>query len=108
MASPMPAPVSAYFAAANAHDADRIAACFAENAVVHDERGDIVGREAIRAWADATGRKYRHTAEIVSVEESGGGTIVTARIEGDFPGSPIHLRFSFNLANGAIGGLEIG
>ena len=79
MASLMPAPLDGYFAAVNAHDADGIAACFADDAIVRDEGGDIVGCEAIRAWADATGRKYRHTVDTMSVDESADRTIVTAR-----------------------------
>lgn len=108
MDSLMPAPLGAYFPAVNAHDADRIAACFAEDAVVHDERPDRVGREAIRAWADETGRRYRHTAKVLSVEAAADRSVVTARVTGDFPGSPIELRYVFTLANGLIRGLEIG
>ena len=108
MSPTLPPPLDAYFHAVNAHDADRIAACFAPDAVVHDERQDQVGREAIRAWADETGRRYRHTAEVLSVEAGADRTVVTARVTGDFPGSPIELRYLFTLAGGLVHGLEIG
>jgi ketosteroid isomerase-like protein len=104
----LPPPLGEYFAAANTHDADRAAAVFAADAAVHDERQDIVGREAIRTWVDETGRKYRHTAEVVSVEARADWTLVTAQVTGDFPGSPARLRYAFRLVNGTISRLEIG
>ena len=108
MSIALPPPLDTYFAAVNAHDADRIALCFGPDAVVHDEREDRIGRVAIRAWADETGRRYRHTAEVLSVEAGADRTVVTARVAGDFPGSPIELRYLFTLAGGLVHGLEIG
>ena len=64
----LPKSLTEYFAAANTDDADRVAACFAEDAVVRDEGRDIHGRRAIRAWAEETRRKYRFHAEVKSVE----------------------------------------
>jgi ketosteroid isomerase-like protein len=103
----LPVPLGDYFAAANVHDADRVAACFAENAVVHDEGRDRQGRDSIRAWADETGRKYRHTAQVLAVETSPERAVVAARVAGEFPGSPIELRYRFALAGGKIVGLKI-
>ena len=104
----LPPPLDEYFRAANAHDADLVAACFAQDAVVHDERQEKVGREAIRAWADETGRRYRHTSEVLSVETSGLKTMVRAKVTGDFPGSPTELTFAFTIENGLVSRLEIG
>jgi ketosteroid isomerase-like protein len=104
----LPEPLGEYFAAANAHDPDRIAACFTEDAVVRDEGGDIRGRKAVHAWADETGRKYRFKADVVAVEAAPDRTVVTAHVTGDFPGSPIDLRYRFKLVDRQIAGLEIG
>jgi ketosteroid isomerase-like protein len=104
----LPEPLSEYFAAANAEDADRVAACFAANAVVRDEGRDIRGRDAIRTWAEETSRKYHHRADAAAVEEVADRTVVTAHVAGDFPGSPIDLRYRFELAGTQIAGLEIG
>jgi ketosteroid isomerase-like protein len=49
-------PISTYFDAKNAHDADRVAALFTEDGRVHDERHDHRGRAAIRDWAEGTFR----------------------------------------------------
>jgi ketosteroid isomerase-like protein len=100
--------MSDYFAAANAHDADHVAACFAEDAVVRDEGRDIHGRNGVRAWAEDTSRKYQHRADVMSVEKTADRIVVTARVAGNFPGSPIDLRYRFKLAGRLIAGLEIG
>ena len=104
----LPDPIATYFAGANARDADRVASSFAENGVVHDEGGDHTGRTAIRGWAEETGRKYHFQAEVLHVAEAGDQTIVTARISGTFPGSPIDLTHRFKLVDGLIASLSIG
>ena len=104
----LPKPLAEYFAAANAGDADRVAACFAEGAVVRDEGGDIHGRDAIRAWAKETRRKYRYHAQVMTAEEAGDRTVVTAHLTGDFPGSPVDLHYRFKLVGPEITALEIG
>ena len=104
----LPGPLSDYFAAANALDPGRVAACFTADAVVHDEGRDLRGRDAIRAWAEETSRKHHHRTDASAVEETADRTVVTARVAGDFPGSPIDLRYRFRLAGRQIDGLEIG
>src|SRR4051794_9262338 len=91
----LPRSLAEYFAAANTDDADRVAACFAEDAIVHDEGRDIRGRDAVRAWAAEARRKYRFQAEVIGVEEAADRTVVTARLTGTFPGSPVDLRYRF-------------
>ena len=108
MRAKLPKSLAEYFAAANTDDADRVAACFAENAVVRDEGRDIRGRGAVRAWAEAARRKYRFHAEALTIEEAADRTVVTAHLTGDFPGSPVDLRYRFKLAGPEIIALEIG
>ncbi len=90
--------LATYFAAQNAHEIDGPVACFADDAVVHDEGEDIAGIDAIRAWKQATSAKYQVTAEPIESEPEGEHTIVVARVSGNFPGSPANLtyRFGFN------------
>ena len=104
----LPEPVGEYFAAANSRDPDRVAACFAENAIVRDEGREIRGRSAIRGWAEHSGRSYRYTATVTAVEETADRTVAIAHLAGDFPGSPIDLHYRFALAQGRIARLEIG
>ena len=104
----MPKTLAEYFAAANTDDADRVAACFAEDAVVRDEGRDIHGRAAVRAWAEEARRKYRFHAAVTSIEQAADRTVVTAHLTGDFPGNPVDLRYRFKLAGSEIIALEIG
>jgi ketosteroid isomerase-like protein len=103
----LPAPIAAYIAGSNAHDPDACAACFADDAVVRDEGRERQGTAAIRDWKEEVSKKYRPTVDVVDVTESGDQAIVTGRVAGDFPGSPVQLRYAFTLAGDKIVRLEI-
>lgn len=96
-----------YFEHANAFDAEAASAAFAPDAVVHDENHDHVGTDAIRDWLRDTMKRYAAQLQPESVTPAGNATVVTTRVSGTFPGSPIAMRFSFQLANGLIARLEI-
>lgn len=100
-------PVAAYIAAANAQDINAVTACFTQGAVVHDEKKDRQGVAAIRRWAEEVSEKYRPTVEVLGVAQLGSTTILTARVSGHFPGSPIALRYAFTLRGEKIERLEI-
>ena len=103
----LPPPIAAYFAAANAHDMDTVLRCFAAEAVVHDEGQEIRGAAAIRAWKEHTDQKYSPTATPTDMAEADGRSIVTATVSGNFPGSPLPLRYFFTLDKAGITALEI-
>lgn len=106
MSITLPEPIAAYFAA-DRHDADAVAACFSEDATVLDEGKTHIGRGAIRQWkADAT-TKFTYTVEPFAVAEDKDRVIVTGHVSGDFPGSPVDLRYAFALEEDLIAGLEI-
>lgn len=104
----VPAPIAGYFTAANSDDAARVAGYFSDDATLRDEGRTIRGPDAVRAWAEETRRKYRYRAEVVGIETVGDRIVVTAHLEGDFPGSPIDLRYRFKLVGSKIAALEIG
>lgn len=103
----MPAPIADYFRADGGKDAEAVVRCFAENAVVKDEGHTYVGREAIRAWKADSSKAYTYTVEPFSIATESGRTIITSHLVGDFPGSPVDLRYFFGLADGKIAELEI-
>ncbi len=100
-------PVANYIAAANAQDIDAVTACFSKTAVVHDEKQERRGIAAIREWAVEVSEKYHPTVEVLGVAERDGRTIVTGRVSGNFPGSPVELRYVFTVTGGRIDRLEI-
>lgn len=102
----LPKPIEDYFAA-DATDGAAIATCFTANAVVIDEKKTHTGREAIAAWKAEASAKYDYVAEPVAIDEQGDRVIVTAKVSGNFPGSPVDLRYAFALSGDAIARLEI-
>ncbi|ABC21143.1 nuclear transport factor 2 family protein [Rhodospirillum rubrum] len=106
MPIPLPGPVAAYFAADH-NDGDLVALCFTENAVVVDERQTHTGRDAIRAWQAEASAKVSYTVDPFAVSEEGGRTVVSGRVAGDFPGSPVDLRYAFVVDGDKIARLEI-
>ncbi len=103
----LPTPIAIYIASENRGDAEAFAKCFAEHAVVRDEGQTIEGLAAIKQWKAETKRKYQHTIEPLTAVQKDGRTIVTNRLSGNFPGSPIELRFIFGLEGEKIASLEI-
>ena len=103
----LPVPVAIYHAAENQGHTEIVAQCFAENAVVRDEGQTIEGLAAIKQWDVETKRKYQHTIEPLASAQKDGKTIVTNRLTGNFPGSPIELDFVFTLDGDKIASLEI-
>lgn len=103
----LPTPIAIYVAAENRGDTEALAQCFSENAVVRDENKTIEGLAAIRQWKAETSRKYQHTVAPLLCVERDGKTIVTNRLTGNFPGSPIELDFVFTLVGDKIASLEI-
>jgi len=107
MSIDLPTPIAVYIAAENRGDTEALAECFAEHAVVRDEGQTIEGLAAIKRWKAETRKKYQHTVEPLASAEKDGKTIVTSRLTGNFPGSPIELQFIFRLDGDKIVSLEI-
>src|SRR5256885_726675 len=95
MSIDLPKPVAAYIAAENEHDLEALARCFAEHAVIRDEGRAIEGLAAIKQWAAETNKKYQHTIEPLKCVQKDSKTVITNRLAGTFPGSPITLQFTF-------------
>ena len=102
----LPEPIAAYFAA-DSRDAEAVARSFTKNAVVKDEGLTHTGARAIAAWKTAASAKYRYTSEPFEVELKADLYIVSCRLTGNFPGSPVDLRYAFRLEHGKIAFLEI-
>ena len=102
----LPKPIAAYFSA-DKGDAKAVSQCFTENAVVKDEGHTHKGRPAIEKWKKDASAKYEYTSEPLACEEKDGKIVVTCHLVGNFPGSPIDLRFLFKLEGDKIASLEI-
>ena len=102
----LPTPVAAYFAA-DTTGAEAVAQCFIDGAVVIDEQQEYRGRTAIARWKAEASAKFRYSVERLGVHVSGDQTTVNGRVTGDFPGSPVELRYAFTLDSEKISRLAI-
>lgn len=107
MAVELPKAIEAYFAADRKGDADEVSKCFIETAFVKDEGKTYLGRDEIRNWKSGASRKYDYTVEPFDIAEDGHRTVVTSHLTGNFPGSPVDLRYFFVLDGDLIHDLEI-
>lgn len=103
----LPKAIEAYFEADRNGGPDAIAAAFTETGIVKDKGQTHRGREAIRAWMSDEAQQYSYTVEPFFIATENGKAQVTAHAVGDFPGSPIDLRFLFVLAGDKVAELEI-
>ncbi len=102
----LPEPVAAYFTA-DRLGGDAVARCFTRDAVVKDEGHTYNGVDAIKQWKTETSRKYTYACEPIRIEQKDGTTIVTCRLEGNFPGGKADLRFFFQMERGKIASLDV-
>jgi hypothetical protein len=86
----LPTTVARFIEASNARDLDRAVGCFALDAMVEDEGRTHRGAEEVRAWKRETEERFVYTFE-----------------PGNFPGSPVELKYDFTLAGDAITSLRI-
>jgi uncharacterized protein involved in tolerance to divalent cations len=102
----LPKPITAYFTT-DKGDSEAISQWFTENAVVKDEGQTYKGRAAIKQWKTTSSTKYEYTIKPFACEQKDGKTVVTSRLTGNFPGSPVSLRFFFRCEGDKIASLEI-
>ncbi|HSX85340.1 MAG TPA: nuclear transport factor 2 family protein [Cellvibrio sp.] len=102
----LPEPIAAYFEAEKL-DGSAVARCFTKEGVVKDEGKTYVGLAAIEAWKTAACAQYSYTTEPVAFDKQDRRSVVTGRVTGSFPGSPLDLQYIFTLECGKIASLEI-
>nr|CAD6437607.1 nuclear transport factor 2 family protein [Rhizobium sp. Q54] len=107
MAIKLPKAIAAYFTADKRGNAVEVSECFVETAFVKDEGQTYLGRDEIRDWKNKSSKKYDYTVEPFEITTEGRRTVVSSHVIGNFPGSPVELRYSFVLDSDLIEELEI-
>ena len=107
MSIELPKVIAAYFSADKTGNAQAISDCFTEDATVVDEGNSYTGRDAIRQWMANASTQYTYTVEPFDIAQDGARTVVTNHLVGNFPGSPVDLRYFFVLRGKKIAELEI-
>lgn len=103
----LPKVIADLVAAQNQFDAPMYAKCFSETAVVFDEGKTHHGRKAIEEWIDESNKKYKSVMKPLSIADDGKTTVLSAEVSGTFPGSPLVLKFHFEIKNGLIQSLKV-
>jgi hypothetical protein len=107
----LPAVVAEHIAAVNAFDTDRIVATFAPDAYVNDNRREIWGTAAIRAFVAKEFAGDHVTMEVREVIDHYGDIIVRARFDGTYDKAnlPEELVMSsyFSIRGGKIVSLAV-
>lgn len=93
--------------AQNSFDSIAYANCFSENAQVYDEGKTHNGKLDIQNWIEESNQKYRSVMKPLEYTENGTSSILTAECSGTFDGSPIILKFHFDIAGGKIQNLKV-
>jgi ketosteroid isomerase-like protein len=107
MSRDLPRLLAAFFTAENSGDAEALAACFSDNAVVRDEGRTIEGVPDIKQWMKDAKAKYQHTVEPIEARKHDGKTVVRAKVAGQFSSSPVSLDHIFEIVGDRISSLEI-
>lgn len=103
----LPKVVADLIKAQNEFDAVTYANLFSETAVVFDEGKTHKGRIEIEQWIDHSNKNYQSVMKPLEYTESSTTSILTAECSGKFPGSPITLKFHFDIADGQIQHLKV-
>ncbi|MDR0265144.1 MAG: nuclear transport factor 2 family protein [Sphingobacterium sp.] len=101
----LPKMITELVKAQNKFDSGAYANCFTENAVVFDEGKTHNGKTEIKNWIDKANKEYRAMMKPLDYNET--ENILSTEISGTFPGSPIVLKYHFQLSDGYIKSLRI-
>lgn len=93
--------------AQDSFDSVAYANCFSVVAEVHDEGKTHIGRKSIQQWITEANEKYKTVITPLKYEEIEQKGILIAEASGEFPGSPIVLKYNFNFQEGLIESLSI-
>lgn len=103
----LPKVVSDLVKAQNEFDSKAYADCFTETAIVHDEGKVHTGKTEIEHWIAESNENYRSTMKPLHFLENGASAVLSAEVSGTFPGSPLALKFHFEIIDGLIQSLKV-
>lgn len=88
-------------------DSTAYANCFSETAVVFDEGKTHNGRIEIERWIAHSNETYKSIMKPLAYDQAGDIGILSADVSGTFPGSPLTLKFHFEIHNELIQSLKV-
>lgn len=103
----LPNIISDLIAAQANFDSKAYAECFTESALVFDENETHKGQNEIKKWNEKTNKMYQTQLEILDFSIADATNILTTKVSGNFAGSPIVLKYYFELKEGKINSFKI-
>ncbi|MPY30179.1 nuclear transport factor 2 family protein [Streptomyces adustus] len=104
----LPEVIRRYLTVHNRGDASASASLMTPDAHVTDDGKTYGGLPAIERWLDRAASEYTYATTCLGAAQDGPDRwTVTQRLDGDFPGGTIDLRYAFTLDGGLISRLVI-
>ena len=103
----LPKVVTDLVKAQNDFDAHAYANCFSETGVMLEEGKPFTGPVEIQHLIEETNEKYRSVMKPLEYTENGTSSILSTEVSGTFPGSPLVLKFHFDIIDGKIQYLKV-
>lgn len=103
----IPTVIQELIKAQNNFDSVAYANLFSETCVVHDEGKMHHGRKEVEQWIADANDKYKSILDPIDYTQKGNKAVLTANVSGIFPGSPIVLKFNFEINDGMIQSLKV-
>ena len=104
----LPAVVTRYLNAHRDHDTAAALATFTDGATVIDDGNTHSGTAAIEKWLNRSSTEYTYTTELTGAYRTDQTHYTAAnRLEGNFPGGIVDLRYQFALRDSLIERLVI-
>ena len=104
----LPAPIRGYLTAHAARDTDAALQAFTPTAVVVDEDHTFRGTEEIRGFLRSGGSEFTYTTLLVGAQRvDDAHWVAVNRLEGDFPGGVVELRYRFAMDGDLVAELVI-
>ena len=103
-----PSVVAAWLDAHSRHDIEAELSLLTADIVVVDDWNTHQWLDQVRRWLDRASSEYQYTATVLDAIADGTDTVVTARLEGNFPGNTVDLRYRFTVHGKRIAALTIG
>jgi len=96
MIEELPPPIAAFCQVHNTGQTNDFNELFTGDALVSDEKHEYRGA-AIKERIDEAIAKYKPRGEATDLAQVGDKVVVTTQVSGEFPRSPIQLRYNFIL-----------
>jgi hypothetical protein len=106
MDTELPPVIAAFFQSTNTREFADFLSLFTADAHVNDEANDYYGAQ-IADWIDRATADAKPTTNITDSARDDDQFTVTAQVSGNFPGSPVQLRYYFALRDSKIATLLI-